>query len=751
MKTGDRFFDEAPPMKRNEANLVRKLTAIEAERRGWDETIWAGEIEAERHEDVFIRLWDELRNVDDKFAVLESFSFRELIVGKPGPTERIEHAIQRTRFTGPGRALDATEWKQQLGKLKEQGFRLEQSEWRHPRFIPGTNGPARSIVAMTLHIQNPAQGRRIILKGDLAVEWVEPADPAELPLARVIDVSDLEMLSYAGSPAFTEVVAREIFPQEGTIFIDPLILYDLDGDGLSEIILGCSNLIFRNRGGGRFDAEPLCAQPPGLINAAVIADFNGDGVADFLCSDRLGLWLYAGDQQGRFLAERRRVWTSDVKLMNSFVITCGDIDRDGDLDLWLAQYKLPYFGGQMPTPYYDANDGFPSFLLVNDGKGNFHDATASAGLSEKRFRRTYSSSFVDLDEDGDLDLVVVSDFAGADVYLNDGSGRFTDVTAKALDESHAFGMAHSFGDFDGDGQLDFLMIGMNSYVAQRLDALNAGPAEFPQHQLMRPKMGYGNRLFLGRGGGVFRHEALSEQVARTGWSWGCASFDFDNDGDLDLYVANGHKSRQSAKDYETQFWRHDIYVARSHHDSALDTYFGATGDRLYGSGLSYGGYEKNRLLMNRSGKGFTEVGYLMGVAMEEDCRNVVADDLDGDGKVDLLVTTYEEWPRPRQELRVLQNRCGDGGNWIGFRLRGGGGGFSPVGAKVVLNLADRKQMRYLVTGDSYRSQSASTAQFGLGGATNVVSAEIQWSNGQKQGILKPIINQYHNIPPPESK
>src|SRR6185295_1815359 len=368
---------------------------------------------------------------------------------------------------------------------------LEQSEWRHPRFIPGTNGPARSVIAMTLHVQNPAQHRRIILKGDLAVEWEASADSTGTPVPRVVDASNLEMLSSTGPPAFTEVIAREIVPPEGTIFIDPLILYDLDGDGLSEIILGCSNLIFRNRGEGRFDAGPLCAQPPGLINAAIVADFNGDGAADFLCSDRLGLWLYPGDSQGRFVAERWRVWTSGVKLMNSFVITCGDIDGDGDLDLWLAQYKLPYFGGQMPTPYYDANDGFPSFLLANDGKGNFRDATDSAGLSEKRFRRTYSSSFVDLDADGDLDLVVVSDFAGADVYINDGRGRFTDVTAKALDESHAFGMAHSFGDYDGDGQLDFLMIGMNSYVAQRLDALKAGPAEFPEHQLMRAKMGYG--------------------------------------------------------------------------------------------------------------------------------------------------------------------------------------------------------------------------------------------------------------------
>ncbi len=745
-RTGDPFFDSAPQVTRPDAGLVRRMSAIEAERKRWDETIWADEMVAERHEDLFVRLWDDLRNADDKFSVLGSFPFQQLVVGTPGQTELIEHAIERTQLAAPGRTLDAGEWKQQLRKLKAEGFRLDQCEWRQPSFMLRTNGPARSVVAMTLHINNPMLDRRVILRGDLRVEWETPADPTAAPIPRVIDATNLEMLARSGPPAFAEVVVREIFPQEGSIFIDPLILYDLDGDGLSEIILGCSNLIFRNRGQGRFEAGPLCREAPGLINTAIVADFTGDGSADFLCCDRQGLLLYAGNPEGRFDGQRRRVWSSPVKLMNPFVMTCGDIDRDGDLDLWLAQYKLPYYAGQMPTPYYDANDGFPSFLLINDGHGNFRDATESAGLNAKRFRRTYSSSFVDLNEDGDLDLVVVSDFAGADIYYNDRRGRFTDVTAEVLDEPHAFGMAHSFGDYDGDGHLDFLMIGMNSFVAQRLDSLKAGPAAFPQHQLMRPKLGYGNRLYLRRGG-VFRQEPLSDHVARTGWSWGCTSFDFDNDGDLDLYVTNGHKSRSSAKDYEAQFWRHDIYIASSRHDPALDLYFGATGDRLYGSGQSYGGYEKNRLLLNLSGKEFLEVGYLMGVAREEDCRNVVSDDLDGDGRLDLLFTTFAEWPKPRQALHIYRNQHEQTGNWIAVRLPEAGRGLSPIGATVFLVSSDGRQMRQLVAGDSYRSQSDATLHFGLAAATNVSFVEVRWPNGRTNTLSNPEINHSHRVVP----
>ena len=86
----------------------------------------------------------------------------------------------------------------------------------------------------------------------------------------------------------------------------------------------------------------------------------------------------------------------------------------------------------MPAPIYDANDGFPGYLLLNDGSGNL--VTYRGGRARaKRYRRSYSASFVDLDDDRDLDLAVISDFSGVDLFLNDGSGKFTDVTAKLVD------------------------------------------------------------------------------------------------------------------------------------------------------------------------------------------------------------------------------------------------------------------------------------------------------------------------------
>jgi len=131
--------------------------------------------------------------------------------------------------------------------------------------------------------------------------------------------------------------------------------------------------------------------------------------------------------------------------------------------------------------------------------------------------------------------------------------------------------------------------------------------------------------------------------------------------------------------------------------------------------------------------------------LEEDCRNAVSDDLDVDGKIDLLPTTFQVWPEIRQALYLFPNFTVPTGNWIGIRLRESGPGFSPIGAKIVLTTSKRTEVRQLVTGDSYRSQHAPVAHFGLGESTEVTQAEIVWPNGQRQTLQNPAINRYHSV------
>jgi hypothetical protein len=114
---------------------------------------------------------------------------------------------------------------------------------------------------------------------------------------------------------------------------------------------------------------------------------------------------------------------------------------------------------------------------------------------------------VDLDGDGDLDLVVVSDFCGTDLYLNDGSGRFQDVTDTRLESPRTFGMSHTFADYDRDGRLDMFVTGMSSTTSRRLERMAAFPAGYDEANRMRAVMGYGNRMYLAQADGGFAEPA----------------------------------------------------------------------------------------------------------------------------------------------------------------------------------------------------------------------------------------------------
>jgi len=372
-----------------------------------------------------------------------------------------------------------------------------------------------------------------------------------------------------------------------------------------------------------------------------------------------------------------------------------------------------------------------------------------AGLGRKRFRRTYSSSFVDLDDDRDMDLLVVSDFAGFDMYLNDGHGHFTDVTEVFGRDRYMFGMSHTFGDYDLDGDLDFYVTGMSSTTARRLESLGLGRNDKPEHNALRQAMGYGNRMFLRNGNG-FEPASFNADVARTGWSWGTSSFDFDNDGDKDIFVANGHISGGSTQDYCTTFWRHDIYTDNSQDDVARENMFQFVMTPLQETEISWNGYEHKVLLMNHGGTGFTNVAYLLGVGFEYDGRAVVTEDLDADGRVDLLVLEIKSGggagDQNDQILHVYQNRLMEAGNWVGVRLDQARSNRSPIGATVTVVTATGSQMTRFVTGDSFSAQHSATAHFGLGDLTAIDSIEIQWADGTHQRIEDPALNQYLALP-----
>lgn len=724
--------------------------ALEAREAAAEQTIWPLEMQAQRHGHVFEDLWDILNRASNKLAALTAFDPGLVVLPHFTPPVALPHDIRLyvPQATSAGRELAAEAWRARLAALRAEGWELEHLEFRHNRFSPASAGlSAESLFGFRAHLTRRAVAdapeTRAALEGELRVVWTAGHAEAEWPAPRLVDARRIALKTRAGPPGFVEELRETVSPPPRSHFIDPLILHDLDGDGTVEVLLVSANRVYRRQSDGRWAGAPLCREAPGAIFIAALADFDRDGLADLLAAKFDGLYLLPGSPGGQFTAPWQRVWAAPERLRYGQVLAGGDVDGDGDLDVWFGQYKNPYDGGQMPTPFYDARDGHPAYLLLNDGRGRFTDATAAAGLDTKRTRRTYSASLADLDGDGDLDLVVVSDFAGVDLYANDGRGRFTDVTAHWLERPRAFGMAHAMADFDTDGRLDLFVTGMHCPTAWRLAHLGLARPERPDYLAAIPDMIRGNKLLLARPEGGFLDVAAERGVARTGWSWGCAAADFDNDGRPDLAIANGHETRQSVREYEPEFWLHDLYAADSRENPVAAQYFAAKINRLRGGGLSYGGWEQNRLFLNRGPDGFLEVAHLLGVALVEDSRNLAAADVDGDGRPDLVLTTFEAWPQARQTVRVFRNVLPRTGHWLAVRLEPGPGALAP-GVRVVLQFeGGGRAVQTCVTGDSHRSQHPWQAHFGLGAATNVLAVEVHWPDGRLTRLDHPAPDRVH--------
>ena len=744
-----------PPQPRNQSTEAKgiadpnqpALQALAEEQVRFDQTVFRHEVDAQAYESAFVALWDRLRSTD-AFKVFRQFPFVRLEFPMPSEWKPLNlgmSGIRQATLNGEPISTDHAGYLAQLNKLEAEGWRIIQTEWHHSEFRPGKNGQApQSVVSFEIHSSNASTKRRAIVKGQLEVTWTPHKTNSGLRIPGTIKVQDTSITDYTGKPAFAELLQIDPKKVDAKLYprVSPVIVYDLNQDSLPEIILAGCNLVYWNQGNGQFQHKPMLENPiMPLGEAGILSDFNGDGHLDFVSTGKEDglLRLWTGNAVGQFTAKPSVCFHG--KYENPHTMTAADIDLDGDLDLFVGQWKQPYLRGSMPTPYYDANDGYPDTLLLNDGVGQFTDGTESAGLATKRNRRTYSASFADLDGDHDLDLFAVCDFSGIDLYSNDGQGKFTDVTDRWVKQRHGFGMSHAVNDFNGDGALDIYMVGMSSTTARRLDRLGLGREGFEKIDAMRAPMTYGNRLYLGGKTG-FHQPDFSADVARTGWAWGCGSGDFDNDGDLDLYIANGHLSGNSALDYCTRFWCHDVYTGTSKPNETLDTFFSGTLQGL-GSNYSWNGFEHNHLFLNRNNKGFSNVAFLLGTAFEFDARSVVLTDVDVDGRPDLLVVQFDAKER-QQRLFVMRNQIQTKGNWIGLHIPDQPG-LPANGATIQLHTGNRNDVRQLVTGDSFTAQHPATAHFGLGKNQVVDQLVVRWPNGKTVTLTQPAVGQYHRL------
>ncbi len=518
-------------------------------------------------------------------------------------------------------------------------------------------------------------------------------------------------------------------------FSEGISMADFDGDGDLDLFLprrGKPPIAYRNNGKGEFKdvTAQLGLDHVSDVRMGYFFDWNNDGDLDLLLltTTRMYLFKNGGD---RFLDASAGSGFNGMTTTGLIGAAIADFNKDGLLDFYVCSYGNPgYLTG---FDYFDSKRGFFNKLFRNTGLGSFEDVTRSAGLNADNRRWTFAALWLDFDEDGQSDLYVVNDFGPNQLFHNLGDGTFTDVAAEAGVLDYGNGMGASWADFDNDALPDLYVSNMHSDSGHRiLNSPNYQGNEDQRKQALR--FAKGNTLMRNLGNGRFQ-EIEDSPVINGKWSWGNAFFDYDNDGDLDLYVANGMFSNNSRDDVGATFWRHALAPA-SAGDEFWETGSGYMNDLIEREARSFAGYEHNRVFQNLGDGQFSDVGAVLDIDLVQDSRGVAVGDIDGDGGLDLAISN-----RNAPSLTLLRNNVDKRGNYLAVSTRGTMSNRQGIGTRLKLTACGSVQVRTVQLGTGFVSQSDQTAWFGLGECEEVDSLELAWPSGQFQSLTSLAVNQ----------
>jgi len=454
--------------------------------------------------------------------------------------------------------------------------------------------------------------------------------------------------------------------------------------------------LYRNLEGSRFREV---TQAAGLVNSywgtgANAADYDNDGFTDLLITS-IGLdLLYRNNGNGTFTEigktaglSRKVAWHTGSAF--------GDADTDGDLDLYVAGYvdlgALPWTGVAPICQYKGLNvfcgprnlRGEDDLFYRNNGDGTFTEATQKAGLSDTNHYYGFAVLFEDLNGDGRPDLFVANDSCPNYLYLNRGNGTFkeaglTSGVAMNGDGRTQANMGVASGDFDNDGDPDLLTTTFSEDY-------------FPLFEQQKP--GFYEDV-------TFRTGLGTSTVPYLGWAVGFA--DFDNDGDRDLWTANGHVY-PNAETLGTATYLQPVMIF------------------------------ENRLAR------FAPVASPLGSIAKQSFRGGCTGDFNNDGKVDIVVLPVDGRPV------LLENRSQGPQSWIGLYLRGTKSNRDALGARVEIQSCGKRQFATLHNGGSYLSRDDPRLHFGLGSCGKVDELTIVWPKGEVQKEKNLEVNRYITI------
>jgi len=514
---------------------------------------------------------------------------------------------------------------------------------------------------------------------------------------------------------------------------------DIDNDGFDDLYVcqpaGLPNRLYRNRGDGTFEDVTESSGVGILENTAcaLFADFDNDGRQDLIVVRASGPLLFLNQGGGKFRQKPNAFHFANSPQGTFTGAAVADYDRDGWLDVYFCLYA--YYQGtdqyRYPTPYYDARNGPPNFMMRNQRDGTFRDVTAECGLNENNDRYSFCCGWSDFNRDGWPDLYVVNDFGRKNLYRNKGDGSFTDVASQAGVEDTGAGMSVCCFDYDNDGAQDLYVADMWTAAGLRISAQDAFQRDAPEKvRSLYRRHAMGNSLFHNAGDDVFRDTTDSAGVGMGRWSWSSDAWDFDQDGFLDIYVTNGMVSGPSREDLNSFFWRQVVanspQDARPSHD--YEQGWNAINELIRADG-TWSGYERNVFYANNRNGTFSPVAGALGLDFLEDGRAFALADFDHDGRLEVFVKN-----RNGPQLRLLKNVTKGLGPSIAFRLRGTKSNRDAIGATITLETDSGRQMRAVQAGSGFLSQHSKEVFFGLGEAKGSVRATIRWPRGLVQDL-----------------
>ena len=487
-------------------------------------------------------------------------------------------------------------------------------------------------------------------------------------------------------------------------------LFDADGDGMLDIYLvnagalpalsqaaPAANRLFRRAPGGRYADATASAGvgDTGYGMGAAVGDYDNDGRPDLYITNFGANVLYRNGAPDRFIDVTGSAGVGDEGWGTSAAFA--DIDLDGDLDLFVGNY-LDYptaeplvcrIGNSDERIYCDPRkfSGQEDRLYINGGPETgwaFADRTREMGLAS-RAGKELGVVFGDIDLDGDPDLYLANDMAPNMLYRNDGA-RFVEkglASGTSLNDEGGIeaGMGVDMADADGDGYPDLFV------------------TNFQWES---------NTLYRNLGNGFFYDATVAAGITRASMAYlgfGTGFLDSDLDGDLDLFVANGH-----------------VYDNVEKVDGAAN-------------------YPQRNQLLENSGAGvFVEPeGRGAGLELVQVSRGSAFGDIDNDGDIDIAVNNANDRPA------LLRNDGADSGRWLGFVLRGVASNRDAIGARVVVRTAGRSQVREVRRTASYLSASDPRLVFGLGGEEAAAEVEIHWPAGAIDRLWQVPGNQYLQV------